>query len=322
MSSNGQWLSHSRTYTYNKCRQLFKYKYIDKLKPQLKDMHFDSWERMNRGVLVHAAMEAGFTGRALKEMVGQVAVERIAVPGVVLSREQRMALPKMQTDSCEVAERALEWLPVQDWRPVVHPQSGVPMVEAELRVGGLGPNWGGFLGYADLVAEHVPTGAVYVLDYKTRVTFEPEDSDQYNAQFALYQHALSTIGVETAGSVLVEIKPEPASRASRTTYIDNGGIIGVRTSVDGRFRTTTTFRSRSFVANYWQDFQRQADTIGKFAAGRGAAASRNMSSFNCKRCEYQLLCMGELHGYDTAAIIRDHYGDPDKVTITLEEDGA
>ena len=74
MSSFQEALSYSRSYTYQKCKQSYKYKYLDKIKVAPKDQIFESWERMVRGQLIHAAMEAAF----LKQSMDAFAAEGYA----------------------------------------------------------------------------------------------------------------------------------------------------------------------------------------------------------------------------------------------------
>ena len=178
-------LSHSQLGTFDKCRQQYGYKYLKKLKPMAKDMYIESWERMNRGVLIHAGMESGFLGEpveaGVKETAGGIREKN------TLSDAQNTLLELMVSDSIAVATEALEWLPASDWEPVMH--EGKPMVEAKLEMP-LAPFKYGWVGYADLVAKHKPTGRILVIDYKTRERFESDGADQFNGQFATYSHAL------------------------------------------------------------------------------------------------------------------------------------
>lgn len=306
-----EYLSHSRAYTYNKCKKAFVYKYIEHVKPLPHTMHLDSWERMQRGIIGHSAMEAGFLGKDVETYARAQFQERAAKFGG-LSREQEALAPGMLADSITVAKSALDWLPVSDWEPYI--LNGTPMVEAKLELPL--PGWKGFVGYADLVARFKPTGAVYVLDYKFRASFEREDLDRYNSQFALYSKALGEIGVPIVGSILFEIKPTPPARAPRLVRVDEGGLTGVRISADGRFRLTPTLRSQEFIDAYWEDFKIQAQAI---AALKPEEAYRSMNGFNCSMCEYEKLCMGDLRGDDVASILDRHYSVPRESLRVIEE---
>jgi hypothetical protein len=154
------------------------------------------------------------------------------------------------------------------------------------------------------------------VDYKARASFERDDVDKYNSQFALYQKALWQIGVPVVGSLLFEIKPTPPARAPRITRVDTGAVTSVRISEDGRFRITPTLRSRDFVENHWEDFKLQANSIARMQSDQ---AYRSMNSFNCGTCEFEKLCMGELRGDDVASILERHYSVPKTSLRVLEE---
>lgn len=298
-------LSISRAYTFGKCRKQYDYKYVQGLKRAPRDMHFDSWLRMFRGNLIHSGMEAGFLQSSIEEQV-RARIKEERERG--LSKEQEDAIQQLALDCISIAGDALAWLPVTEWEPVMY--NGAPMVEAELTAEL--PGWKSYLGYADLVAKHLPTGSTMLIDYKTRMRFEGEGSDLYNMQFATYMHCLAEMGVHVDGTYLFEIKSVPAKRASRTTYTDPNSVNCVRTSADGRFRGTPTFRSKSFVANFWEDFARQAKVIADL---RDEQVYRAMGSFTCGDCPYTNLCMGELAG-DDVDFIRTNSFVPLQIILT------
>lgn len=301
-------LSHSRAYTFNKCRKQYDYKYLKHIKPLAKNLYLDSWERMQRGILIHAGMESGFLGKAVYEGIKDH-IESLQKE--VLSDEQKEMLPGMAQDSIAVASAALEWLPVTDWEPMVH--NGKPMVEAELRFPI--PGWEDYVGYADLVARHRPTGRVMVIDYKSRERFEAAESDRYNKQFGLYQYVLDRIGVPCDGSLLVELKPTPPRRASRANGTDIGGIDSDRVSVDGRFRTIPTFRSREYLDNIWQDFVREAQVM---AFVKEEDIYRNLNAYTCRDCPYLRLCQAELNGEDSEYLLKTQFTHPGSIRIVFE----
>ncbi len=311
MGMENEYLSFSRAYTFNKCKKAFQFKYLEKVQPRPETVWLDSWERMQRGTMIHACMEAGFLGKDLATYVKQSVYERGAKYGG-FSDAQEEIMPGMFEDSIAVAQAALEWLGVDEWEPYVH--DGAPMVESRLELPL--PGWKGFLGFADLVARHRPTGSVFVVDYKTRASFERDDVDRFNGQFALYQKALGEIGVPVVGSLLFEIKPTPPKRAPRLARVDSGSVSSVRLSEDGRFRLTPTLRSQEFIDNYWDDFKRQALAIAHMTADE---AYRSMNSFNCASCEYERLCQGDLRGDDLTTILARHYTVPRESLRIVEE---
>lgn len=309
IQTSGEFLSNSRIYMFNKCRQAYQYKYKDLIKPAAKGMYLDSWKRMLRGVMIHAGIEAGFLGHSVEDAIRTTAAKERAKG---LTNEQKFELTKMEAESPLVCKALLDWLPASDWEPIMYRNK--PMVEARLEIGL--PGWKGFLGFADLVARHKPSGRVCVLDWKTRETFEADDVDVFNTQFLLYSYVLAQMGVEVHGSLLVEAKPVPPKRKPRIVREDVGGIDSVRVSADGRFRSIPTFRSPAYLAAGWADFCKQALVI---AAARDEDIYRNMGAFSCKSCEFRHICQAELQGYDVQHVLDTGYAYPKSATIIMED---
>ena len=304
---SNEFLSNSRTYNWDKCRKAYAFKYADKIRPAAKGMFLDSWKRMLRGVMIHAGIEAGFLGGDIRAAIRTCAAQERAKG---LTQEQKNELLVMENESPTVCKSLLDWLPASDWEPITY--RGKPMVEARLEWSL--PGWKGFLGYADLVAKHKPTGRIMVLDWKTRETFEADDVDRFNMQFLLYSYVLMQLGVQVDGSLLVEAKPTPPKRAPKLIREDIGGVDGVRLSPDGRFRSIPTFRSRSYLEAGWADFCVKANVI---ATVRDEDIYRNISAFNCKSCEFQKLCQAELNGHDVEHIANTSFQVP-KSAIIME----
>lgn len=297
-------LSHSKRYTWNACRQKYAFQYIERLKVLPTDTRPEDWARFAMGILIHGAMESAFLGEPLDKGLSK-AVERFYKNGEMEPAKEAL-LPKMLEDALSIAKDCCAWLPVTDFRPLPHPETGLPMVEAKLTVPLKG--WeGGFLGYADLVAEHIPTGTRLVLDYKTRAAFEQHDMDRYNQQFALYQRVLRDMGMPVHGSLLVEIKSSVPKRKPKYVRNDQGGISGIRESADGRFKTTPTLRSNRFIDTVWEDFEREAVEIAN-SHERPEAIYRNMSGFGCGSCKFSRVCMARANGEDSDFIKESLYG--------------
>jgi len=309
IQTQNEWLSNSRLYMFNKCRHAYALKYADKVKPATRGMYLDSWLRMLRGVIIHAGIEAGFLGHSVEDAVRTAAAQERAKG---LTEAQKFELTKMEGESPLVCHALLDWLPASDWEPMIY--RGRPMVEARLEWSL--PGWKGFLGFADLVARHKPTGRVCVLDWKTRETFEANDVDIFNQQFLLYSYVLNKMGVQVDGSLLVEAKPEPPKKKPKKIRVDVTGINEVRISADGRFRSIPTFRSPAYLAAGWAEFEKQALVI---ASLRGEEVYRNMSAFNCKSCEFKHLCQAELQGHDVEHVLNTGFSYPKSATIIMEE---
>lgn len=290
-------LSYSRSYTYQKCQKLYDYQYHQKLAPRGGTIKLEYWKPRVIGQLIHAGMEAGLLGKPLEAALAETARE-ITERGV--DAEKALALVQMQQDAAQIAQDCLDWLPAADFRPVVH--KGQPLVEAEL----IHPikGWDEFMGYVDLVAEHIPTGRVLVIDYKSKDRFSKPEDEAYALQFLLYMKALSHMGVHVDGAYVVQIKSELPKGKLRKIRTDVGGIDGPRTSTDGRFQATPTFHSKEYINNAWNNFEKLAIQMTSFDPAR---AFTNLSGWQCGNCDFRKLCQAELRNEDYDYIRRSSY---------------
>ncbi len=305
-------LSYSRAYTFSKCTALYDFKYIQKIRILTKDLHIDSWQRMFRGTAIHGACEAAFLGKDPAAFVVKIVADERAKG---LSADQAELIDEIEADSLSVAADFLAWLPLSEWEPVM--VQGKPLVEVELRLPIAG--WpGGFVGYADLIARHIPTGRVFCLDWKSKERFTGENDWFFSIQDSLYRKVLkSQLGVDCVGSAYCEIKPRPPKRAPRNLRIDTGGVSGVRESADGRFRFSPVARSASYLDNVWKDFETQAVVMSRFSS---ADAYTNQSAFGCAKCDYLQLCQGRLGNHDIQGILDTSYSyNRSSLKIVMEE---
>lgn len=295
-------LSISKRYTWNSCRQKFNYQYTKKLKTLPTDMPFEQWERFSRGNATHAILESAFLGEPLEKGNERV-IERFERDG--LDDVKRAAIPGISANAMGVAKAVIDWLPISDWEPLKD-RHGNPLIEAKLTAP-LPGFPGGFLGYADLIALHKPSGLKFILDYKTRDTFEQNaDAGMYDLQLAAYQHCAKHMGIEVHGTALIEIKPELPKRKPRFTRIDTGDFTGVRESTDGRIRFTPTFRSDMLIDAHWAGLAKESESIWKHSKDP-REIYRNPSSYNCSSCKYRRPCYASANGEDLNHVLDNGY---------------
>ncbi len=295
-------LSISRRYTWNSCKRKYDYQYNKKLKTLPSDLPFEQWERFGRGNAIHSVMESAFLGEPLEKGIEKV-LERFERDG--LDDTQRAAIPQLTTSAMGVAKSVIDWLPISDWE-VLKDKHGSPLIEAKLTAP-LPGFPGGFLGYADLIAMHKPSGLRFILDYKTRASFEQNaDAGMYDLQLASYQHCAKHMGIEVHGTALIEIKPDLPKRKPQYTRIDTGDFTGVRESEDGRIRFTPTFRSDILVDALWADLSKEAESIWKHSKDP-RELFRNPSSYNCSSCKYRRPCFASANGEDAKYVLDTEY---------------
>jgi hypothetical protein len=284
-------LSFSRRFTWGACRKKYDFQYTQRLRTPPSDMPFKKWQQFTRGTLTHACLESAFRGESFAVGLDR-AQQRLERDG--LDPEKRRALPDMIAAASTVAQTVADWLPVSDWAPVNY--QGQPAIEAKLTTAL--PGWsGGFVGYADLIATHKPSGLTFIIDWKTREKFDSEDVGHYDFQLAAYQHCATIAGIKIDGTALVEIKPDPPKRKPKFNRNDTKNFYSVRESSDGRIRFTPTLRSPELVATLWKDFEREALSIAKHSRNPDEIY-RSTSSFNCTGCKYRQVCFAEALGAD------------------------
>jgi hypothetical protein len=292
MSTNER-LSYSRYYLYTKCRKAYEYQYIQKLTPAAGTVPPEAWIKRGRGILIHGACEAGLAGRPLADGINEQIVELEFPPRGGPGRPDLAATARTIAAECEqVAQDLLDWLPANDFEPLV--VNGKLGLELELSCPVTG--WKDFMGYADLVVRHKPTGRVFVGDYKSTERFKSPESEVFRVQMILYAYALRQMGVKVDGALIVQLKPELPKGKPRKVRIDEGGIDAPRESADGRFQLTPTRYSDTYVDNVWSNFDRVAAEMAQFEASRSSYIQ--MSDFSCGFCDYSALCSAELNDMD------------------------
>lgn len=296
-------VSNSRAYVFKSCKQRYSYKYILKIKALPKDQHFDSWERLIRGVVIHAALEGLFLGESPAQFAKDAANEERQKP---LTEQQHSALDVMESNASIIAAQLADWLPASEFTPYIH--NGKPLIEFEVRA--QMPGWpGGFLGYVDALLIHKPTNRPFLIDFKTRATFPAQGSEVYHTQMPYYMYALRAMGVVQVNTfVLLDIKAEPPKRKPRTLREDSGTFDGVRLSESGAFRWTPRFISDAEIQRTWEQFAKQSMSMSHFTSHDYAYMARD--PFQCTSCEFRLICDGLLGGDDVRTILTENFKSP------------
>src|SRR5690606_36357979 len=97
------------------------------------------------------------------------------------------AIDQIAPQAVEIARRTLQHIRVWEWR-TLEDRRGRPMIEYRFEVPLRG--WRCFQGYVDWVGVHEPTGYKWLIDWKVRSAFQPDDNEEINLQHAAYQFGL------------------------------------------------------------------------------------------------------------------------------------
>lgn len=242
--------------------------------------------------------------------------------------------------------KGLVYRTLQDLDPdryVVVCLDGEPLIEYDIVVPIDGTQFV-FAGKADVVLRDKLTGMVEVIDWKVRRSLAALESEQLNAQIGLYQHALRLLGVEAHMGTVYQIKnhlpkqpklnkDDTMSRANISsdwpTYrdalvaagLDPNDYLDMRDKLADKefFRPLRVVRTEDTTAALWQNLVAYAEII------EGADEFPRSYGYPCKSCVFAAWCSAELYGYDTDALLDDHYeliGSESEEEVDDDEDGS
>ena len=191
----------------------------------------------------------------------------------------------------------------------------------------------GLHGYIDAILEDKDTGFLWCTDYKFRKSLSPDEEEAFNIQNAVYTHACMKMGIPVTGTMTWQHLNTPAadpqilkngsiSRAKiKTTWehykqflMDNGEnpdnyeeeMVPKLADIEW-YRPTYEYRNTETVEAVWKECVVPAARGVRSAYNAKAVNFRSMYPWNCKMCQFQSLCQGELRGYDASAIRLDEY---------------
>lgn len=304
-------------------------------------------EALDQGSAVHRAVREGIAGyvsapkkfneKALRSNLLKGAdiwaKEARAERGKYLNDQSREEIEVLRRDSVGIAFKAMEYIKIQDWEVAV--VGGIALFEVELLVPM--PPWKGFRTIPDLVARPRSEGKnapYWLMDWKTRGSFETDDAEEVNLQFASMQHvmALKYPKVEIDGSMLWQIKDaepkEPKlnkdgkmSRADIVsdwpTYsgalmkagLDPKDYADMKEKLDAKewYRVIKQHRSPEEAESVWNQIVVPASS----AMARNPQVIRNWNHipFGCKGCWARQFCLTELRDEDTEFLLQTDFMD-------------
>lgn len=188
------------------------------------------------------------------------------------------------------------------------------------------PGSKGLHGYIDAILCERSTGFVWCTDYKFRKSLSPDTEEALNIQNAVYTYACSKMGIDISGTLTWQHVNTPAafpqklkdgtfSRAKiKTTWETYAACVAeagqnpeqYRDEMEPKladiewYRPTMEYRNQETVKRMWDQVVVPA-SWGVHRAYKGGNP-KWLYPWNCKMCQYQSLCQGELRGYDTEEI--------------------
>lgn len=304
-------LRFSAVQQWLRCRKAHHFSYVEGIEPM------QSNKRMDLGSAIHKGFEAFWRGQNIDEQID------LYISGITArTDEERAENQEMGALAKRLVKRGLEWMNADEYEVVA--LDGVPLIEFSLDVPIEG--FDSFGGTVDIVLREKATGAQWLVDYKSKKTFDGEDADRHNLQFATYQQLLALKGVDVVGSKMFEILTEEpkepkvnkdgtVSRAACNTTWEiyksvverHGGNPTDYADVEAKlkdkvfFKFVDTYRSPEHVKAVYENII--------VPAAREMAAEPTpipvMNKFVCKSCSFEQLCMAQLHPDADPEWIRD-----------------
>lgn len=207
--------------------------------------------------------------------------------------------------------------PIVNYR-VMEDREGKPILEYHLDTDVMG--YGRFVGIVDAVWQHVPTGTIELVDFKTTSRFKQWDEYQLDNQLIVYSRVLAVqTGVEADSLVYWQIRPvapktptqnKDGSMSRRAitsdweTYkaalvaagLDPDDYADMRAKLDADdaywYAELVYTPSDRMVAAIWEQF---LDNVQVIVDARRFPAS---VGYNCRSCDFRDYCLAAFNGDD------------------------
>lgn len=328
-------VSVSQLQTFMSCPKKWEYNYIDNLTPRVERPY------LTIGKLCHKGMQTAMTLKWLSDIkANNHTTESILwasleamdlewnqyIEETPLLDEEIPDLEQTLIDARSVFEQAFWEFDIDKYEvlTVFDGESKRPALELHFVVPCPGSK--GLHGFIDAILKDKETGFIWCTDYKFRKSLSPDEEEAFNVQNAVYSWACHKMNIHITGTMTWQHVNTPAaepqllkkggvSRAKiKTTwkkyaeFCEANGIDPTEYEEEMRekladiewYRATYEYRELGTVKSTWDNVIVPASRA--VAKAYKAKNPKNLYPWNCKMCQYQSLCQGELRGYDTEAI--------------------
>ena len=327
-------VSVSQLQTFMSCPKKWEYNYIDGLTPRVEKTYLSIGKLCHKGM--QTAMqykweherEIGYhKENALTAAMFAIEAEWDSyMHQTDLLNEEIPDMEQMLEDAKSIFEQAFWEFDIDKYEVLTISDGKTlrPALELHFVVPCAGSK--GLHGYIDAILKDKTTGFTWNVDYKFRKSLSPDEEEAYNVQNTVYCWACHKMGIEITGTLTWQHINTPASEPQ---LLKNGGVSRAKikttwekyrafcltNGIDPNpyeeemreklsdiefFRATYEYRNIDTVKNIWNNVVVPASRA--VAKAYKSKNYKNMYPWNCKMCQYQSLCQGELRGYDTEAI--------------------
>ena len=327
-------ISVSQIQTFLSCKKKWEYNYIKDIKPRIERSYLTVGKLCHRGMQV--AMQAAWGGDEIgwwKDWrdLGISAMEDMwheYIEETPLLNEEIPAVVQLLEDAKSIFKQAFYEFEPWKYEVLSIDNNGKKSPALELHFWVPCPNTAGMHGFIDAILRDKETGFVWCTDYKFRKSLSPDEDEAFNIQNAVYSYACKKLGVEITGTMTWQHVNTPAADPK----INKDGTIStakIKTTWEhyekfcqdhGQdpqdyflemeeklrdiewFRATLEYRNDETVQRMWDECITPVAKRISEARKKNADNYRSMYPWNCKMCQYQSICQGELRGYDVEAI--------------------
>lgn len=343
-------VSVSQLQTFMSCPKKWKYNYIDKLKPRVERAYLTIGKLCHKGM--QTAMTIKWQAdqdyiQCVTEDILRMALISMEiewhkyVEATDLLDAEIPDLEQVLIDAKSVFKQAF-WEFDMDKYQVLSVYNGAeikPALELHFVVPCAGSK--GLHGFIDAILLDTETGCVWCTDYKFRKSLSPDEEEAFNIQNAVYSWACHKMGIPITGTMTWQHINTPAAEPQ---LLKNGGVSRAKikttwekyrqfcidNNIDPElykeemqekladiewYRATYEYRNLETIKNIWNGVVVPASRAVAKARNPKTICYKNLYPWNCKMCQYQSLCQGELRNYDVDAIMLREY-----VTRTKQED--
>jgi CRISPR/Cas system-associated exonuclease Cas4 (RecB family) len=330
-------VSVSQLQTFMSCPKKWEYNYMDRLKPRVERAYLTIGKLCHKGMqtamTIKWQVDRGAVNRTIHDILwlSLMAMEMEwdnYVESTNLLDDEVRDLEQVLVDAKEVFTQAFWEFDIDKYQ-VLSVFDGFhvkPALELHFVVPCEGSE--GLHGFIDAILLDTETGCTWCTDYKFRKSLSPDEEEAFNVQNAVYSYACQKMGIDITGTMTWQHVNTPAvepqllrngsvSRAKVKTTWAKYYEFCVSNSIDPElyeeemrekladiewYRATYEYRNAETIENIWNDVITPAALAVCDAREFGHPLRRSLYPWNCKMCQYQSLCQGELRNYDVDAI--------------------
>lgn len=227
----------------------------------------------------------------------------------------------------KIALRVVRWLGIDrgDWT-TVQSRDGRPMVEYQVEQEYQGIVYNGVVDWVAKYNGEAFPKATYVIDFKTRKTYQGAKTEDFNQQSAIYQFLLSrSLGLDIRATATVEIKPT----VPMPPHVTKRGTLSRSPRCDWpTYREA--IRSHGFNESDYADVEHKCPDFQRFVASYRTIEEAEAIFYNavataikpqsktrhlnkdCTWCSFNDFCKAELRGDDTNFLLNSTYIEKEK----------